>query len=61
MHLLIEQKGEKLAILEMRSHFAWYLKGIEGSKEIKDKIFKTKDEEEIKNILYDFKKLISKN
>ncbi len=60
-NLLLETQNKKQAVLEIRSHIAWYLKGIEGSKEIKDKIFKTKDEEEIKNILYDFKKLISKN
>ena len=58
-NLLLETQNKKQAVLEIRSHIAWYLKGIEGSKEIKDKIFKTKDEEEIKNILYDFKKLIS--
>ena len=26
--LLIEEKGEKVALLEMRSHAAWYLKGV---------------------------------
>ena len=35
-HLLLELKGEHLAMLEMRSHVAWYLKGMPGSSKIKD-------------------------
>lgn len=33
---LLELKGEHLALLEMRSHVAWYLKGKPGSAKIKD-------------------------
>ncbi|MBQ4357670.1 MAG: tRNA-dihydrouridine synthase, partial [Acholeplasmatales bacterium] len=35
-HLLLELKGEHLAMLEMRSHVAWYLKGMPGSARVKD-------------------------
>ena len=35
LNLLIEQKGEKVACLEMRSHFAWYLKGLANTKKLK--------------------------
>ncbi len=59
--LLLETQNKNQAVLEIRSHIAWYLKGIEGSKEIKDKIFKIKDEEEIKNILIDYKNKIKTN
>ena len=34
--LLVELKGEKLAMLEMRSHVAWYIKGKPGSAKVKD-------------------------
>lgn len=34
--LLLDLKGEKLALLEMRGHVAWYLKGKPGSARIKD-------------------------
>ncbi|MDE7161263.1 MAG: tRNA dihydrouridine synthase DusB [Anaeroplasmataceae bacterium] len=34
--LLLKLKGEHLALLEMRSHVAWYLKGKPGSARIKD-------------------------
>ena len=44
--LLEETKGEKLALLEMRTHAAWYLKGLENSTKLKEAIFKTKTKEE---------------
>lgn len=52
---LLNTKPEKVAVLEMRSHIAWYLKGITGAAKIKDDIFKTKDINEIKRILKEFK------
>lgn len=48
-------KVSKVAVLEIRNHVAWYLKGIKGSNEINNKIYMTKDIEEIKKILYDYK------
>ena len=60
--LLLKTLNKNQAVLEIRSHIAWYLKGIEGSKEIKDKIFKTRNEEEIRNILLEYKnKVINTN
>lgn len=35
-NLLLELKGEHLAMLEMRSHVAWYIKGLPGSAKVKD-------------------------
>ena len=32
-------KCEKLTCLEMRSHIAWYIKGLRNSAEIKNKIY----------------------
>ena len=52
---LLKTKPEKVAVLEMRSHIAWYLKGITGASKVKDDIFKTKDINEIKRILKEFK------
>ncbi len=52
---LLKTKPEKVAVLEMRSHIAWYLKGITGAAKVKDDIFKTKDISEIKRILKEFK------
>ena len=52
---LLEFKREKTAVLEMRSHIAWYLKGIEGANDVKRKIFVSNTKEEVINILNEFK------
>lgn len=52
---LLKTKPEVLAVLEMRSHIAWYLKGISGASQVKDAIFKTKDVNLIKKILKEFR------
>ena len=52
--LLEETKGEKLALLEMRTHAAWYLKGLENSTKLKEAIFKTKTKEEFLKLIDDF-------
>ena len=56
MNYLLEIKSEKSAILEMRSHIAWYIRGLEGSNDIKRSIFKTNTKEEIISILENFRK-----
>lgn len=53
---LYNLKGEKFAVLEIRNHIAWYLKGIKGSTEIKNLVYKTVDINDIINILETFKK-----
>ena len=55
LNYLLEFKEEKKAVLEMRSHIAWYLKGLEGSNEVKKKIFTSNTKEEIINILNEYK------
>ena len=55
LNYLLEVKDEKTAVLEMRSHIAWYLKGISGSNEIKRKIFMSTKKEEVINILNNFR------
>ncbi len=44
-HLLYlkEIKDEKVAVLEIRNHLAWYLKGLPNASEIKNKVYQTKD------------------
>ena len=44
---LKELKSEKQALLEIRSHIAWYLKGVPNANETKQKVFKAKTIEEI--------------
>ena len=56
MDLLLETKNEKVAILEMRTHIIHYLKGVEGAKELKQAIMKTKNKDEIIELLDNFLK-----
>jgi len=49
--LLLDTKSEKLALLEIRSHAAWYLKGINNTSELKNEIFKTTKKEEFINLI----------
>ena len=52
--LLVELKGEKLAMLEMRSHVAWYIKGKPGSAKVKDLCNKQTDFNDVIVILKDY-------
>ena len=54
--LLKEDKNEKLALLEIRTHALAYLKGMPEAKRYKDQICKSKTEEEFLNILEEYKK-----
>jgi len=56
LDLLIKTKPDKVALLEIRSHAAWYLKGIPNSKEIKEAIFKTNTKEELEKLLDNYLK-----
>ena len=51
--MLVDLKGEHLAMLEMRSFVGWYLKGMPGSAKIKDTCNKQVDFNEVKKILTD--------
>lgn len=50
-NLLKKYKPEKVALLEIRNHALWYLKGIPNVSNIKKEICKTKSVEELFNIL----------
>lgn len=53
-------KSEKQAVLEIRSHIAWYLKGLTNSNEIKNKIFLTTSLSDIIKILVEYKEFLRK-
>ena len=53
---LLKIKNERIAVLEMRSHIAWYIKGMPYQKEIKNLIFKANSKEEIVEILDNYRK-----
>lgn len=57
-NLLKKYTNDKTALLEIRSHALWYLKGIPGVKEIKNDIVQAKTEEELINILNKIENII---
>lgn len=59
LEYLLKIKSEKLSVLEMRSHIAWYLKGLPESTTIKEKAFKITDAQELKTLLENYKKTLS--
>ncbi|MBQ9071821.1 MAG: tRNA dihydrouridine synthase DusB [Bacilli bacterium] len=56
LELLMSTKAYKVAMLEIRSHAAWYLKGLPNGKELKEKIFKTNTKEELIELLNNYLK-----
>ena len=55
--MLLNLKGEHLAMLEMRSHVAWYIKGMPGSSKIKDLCNHQTNFNDVLNILKDYLKV----
>lgn len=56
--ILEKTKPEKLAISRMRTHAAYYLKGMYRSVDVKPQLFKTNSKEELFDLLDDFYKSI---
>ena len=46
-HLALEDKGEHIACLEARKHFAWYLRGVAYSNYYKEQISQIKSMDDI--------------
>lgn len=51
--LIEKYKGRRRAILEMRKHTGWYIKGMENAAKIRDRINKVKEKKEFEKILKD--------
>ena len=49
--LLVETKGEKTAVLAMRKHAAWYLKGVPGAAKLRERVNRAQSAEELRGIL----------
>ncbi|PAE06275.1 tRNA dihydrouridine synthase DusB [Terribacillus saccharophilus] len=54
MERLVRLKGERVAIMEMRKHAAWYLKGLDGTGKVRKLINETTTKEDMADLLYDF-------
>jgi nifR3 family TIM-barrel protein len=54
MERLIGLKGEKLALLEMRKHAAWYLKGLRDATKVRDMINQISTQNEMAKVLLNY-------
>lgn len=54
VRMMCEFKGEKVAIPEARKHLAFYLKGMYGAAQFKNRLFSAKSFEEIEALLNEF-------
>ena len=61
LNYLEEIKPTKIVVLEIRTHIAWYLKGLPNAGVIKNKIFQTKDIYDIINILKEYLNELEEN
>lgn len=54
MERLVQIKGEKVAIMEMRKHASWYLKDMEGTGAVRKQINTTETEKQFLDVLYNY-------
>lgn len=52
---MLEYKSERITVLEMRKHFAWYVKGIPGAAYYKTCIFGAENILQLENIAAEIK------
>lgn len=54
INLAIEEKGENVAIKELRKHISWYTKNLKNSSAFRDKINKIENEKELKLVIDEY-------
>ncbi|ADL11670.1 tRNA dihydrouridine synthase DusB [Acetohalobium arabaticum] len=56
LEALVDYKGEYIAVREMRRHTVQYIKGLYNCTEVKQKVNQAETEEELKEILHNYKR-----
>ena len=54
INLAIEEKGEEIAIKELRKHISWYTKNLKNSSEFRNRMNKIETKKELENILEEY-------
>ena len=54
MDRLIDLKGDRVALMEMRSHMAWYMKGLPGASKVKKELVMSASREQTIDLLKQF-------
>ena len=58
LNLTIEDKGERVAIMEMRKHISWYIKNTKDASKIREHVNKITDKNELVKILFEYFNMI---
>lgn len=58
---LLQIKPEKVAVLEMRTHGAWYLKGLPNGVSVKKRLYEIKTKNEFISLIKEYMENLSKN
>ncbi|MBP3502393.1 MAG: tRNA dihydrouridine synthase DusB [Clostridia bacterium] len=58
LNLAIEDKGERVAIMEMRKHISWYIKNTKDASKMRDKVNQITDKEDLVKILTEYFNMI---
>ena len=53
LDMLEEEKGAHIAVMQIRKHVGWYLKGFPGIKTIRNKVHRINDIDELRSLLLD--------
>jgi nifR3 family TIM-barrel protein len=51
LSLVVEDKGQKLGVLQMRKHIAWYLRGVPGARALRERVNRAKTEADLMDVL----------
>lgn len=54
LNMLCIDKGEKIAVNEMRKHIAWYIKGMKNSNKVKNEVNRLTSKKEVEKLLLDY-------
>lgn len=61
MDRLIDLKNEKVGVMEMRKHAAWYLKGLKGNAKVRNQINECNTRNELVSLLNEYVYLLEQN
>jgi tRNA-dihydrouridine synthase B len=60
LDMLIVEKPERVAVLQIRKHCGWYIKGLHGAAEYRNRFNQVQTHDELNRVIYDFMQTLDK-
>jgi tRNA-dihydrouridine synthase B len=60
LDMLIKEKSERVAVLQIRKHCGWYIKGLHGAAEYRNRFNQVQTRDELNRVIYDFMQTLDK-